>query len=62
MRGSNRIKKQAEALLQLVLGHIEAEQCLTAEQVASEGNRDLGFANACWTEEKETAFWASLFT
>ena len=48
-------EKQAEAVLRLILRHIEAEEFVVASQIACEGDGEFCFANAGRAEKKKTA-------
>ena len=48
-------EQQTETFLRLILGHIEAEQLVVAEQVAGERERQFRFADTGRAEKQEAA-------
>ena len=48
-------KQQAEAVMRLILRHIEAKEFVLAHEVASKGDGEFRFPDTGRTEEKETA-------
>src|SRR5437667_6801417 len=50
-----RAEKQAERVLRLELGHVEAQQLFLAEKMAGKCLRQFGLADARRTEKEKTA-------